>query len=106
MVMRFTQTRLFVSIRTQFDNMTCGLLKEFIKLTDQSIMIRIRIRFLKKCISFGLLPPHLDVRKRYENCGLYQNSSKKLLRSLVLNHVKAVSAFRVERCIPTIAQYS
>jgi len=90
MIMRFTQTRFFASIRTQFGNMTCSLLQEFIKLTDQSVTIRIRIRFLKKCISFGLIPPHLDVSKRYENCCLYQDSSKKHLRLLFLNHVKAV----------------
>jgi len=38
--------RFFSYVRIQFGSISCNLLKEFIKLTKQGIMLRIWIRFL------------------------------------------------------------
>jgi len=90
MEMRFRDVKFFSSIRTQFGISTCNLLKEFIKLTDQSIMLRIRIKFLNRCKGLKLIPPHLDTWNRYENLCLFNDSSKKRLKLLFFNHVKTV----------------
>jgi len=70
--------------------MICCLLKDHIKLTNQSVRLRIRILFLRKCISLGLIPPQFDMSKRYDNVCLYYNNSKKHLRLLYMDHVKTV----------------
>jgi len=67
MEMRFWDVKFFLSIRTQFGINTCNLLKEFIKLTDQGIMLRICIKFLNRCKVLKLIPPHLDMWNRYKN---------------------------------------
>jgi len=82
--------KFFSTIRTQFGINTCNFLKEFIKLTEQGIMLRIRIRFLNSCIGLKLIPQHLDMYNRYENCCFFQDSSKIRLKKLFYNHVKTV----------------
>jgi len=90
MVMRFCNFKFFSSIRSQFGIDTCNLLKEFIKLTNHSIMLRIRIRFLNSCINFNLIPPHLNFWYKYEKLCLFQNDSFRNLKSLFANHVRTV----------------
>jgi len=94
MEMRFRKFRFFSYIKAQFETNTCKLLKEFIKLIDQSIMLRLRIRFLKSYNTFNLIPPHLEMCKRYENnlC-IFHDSSKKRLKLLIQKHV---TVLRVE----------
>ena len=55
---------IFSYIRNQFGTETCQFLKEFCNLIKLSINVRACIRFLKSCINFNLVPPHL---KRYTN---------------------------------------
>lgn len=49
----------FNFIRVHFGNETRDLLKRFIKFLNLSVRIRIRIRFLKACLNFGLVSSHL-----------------------------------------------
>jgi len=95
MEMRFINVKYFSYIKTQFGINTCNLLKEFIKLTNQSIMLRVRIRLLRNCIKFKLIPPHLDMCNRYEKkLSFFHNNSRTRLRLLVYEHVRSV--LRVE----------
>jgi len=97
MEMRFKNFKFFSYIRTQFGINTCDLLKDFIKLTNRSITLRIRIRFLKSCKALKLIPPHLDVCNKWEgNLYLFNDSSKKRLRWLIFDHVKAVLCLELE----------
>jgi len=50
----------FNFIRTYFGGNTCSLLKHCIKLLRLNIKLRLRILFLKKCISLDILPRHLQ----------------------------------------------
>jgi len=58
-------------------------------------MLRVRIRFIKSCNNFKLIPPHLEMYKRYEkNLCFFHDSSKKRLNLLTYEHVRMV--LRVE----------
>jgi len=82
--------KFFSYIRSQFGIETCNSLKHFKKLTDQSINLRIRIKFLKECLKLKLVPPHLDICNRYEKFSMFSDGSKKRLKILFFNHVKTV----------------
>jgi len=97
MEMRFRNFKFFSYIRTQFGINTCDLLKEFSKLTNRSITLRIRIKFLKSCKVLNLIPSHLDVCNKWEgNLYLFNDRSKKRLRCLIFDHVKAVLRLELE----------
>jgi len=97
----------FSYIKTQFGTNTCNLLKEFIKLTDQSIMLRVRIRFLKSCNKFTLISPHLEMCKRYEkNLCFFHDSSKKRLKLLIHEHVRTVLRVELEDSYRQLASNS
>jgi len=81
----------FSYIKSYFGTNTVKLIKEFIKLTNQSIMLRARIRFLKNCNTFKLIPPHLDKVKNYgNNLSFFHDSFKKRLRLAIHEHVRMV----------------
>jgi len=91
MEMRFRQFKFFSYIRAQFGTNAVELMKEFIKLTNQSIMLRVRIRFLRSCNTYKLIPPHLEKYKNYgNNLSFFHDSSKKRLKLLIQEHVRTV----------------
>jgi len=96
MDMRFYNTKFFSLIRTQFGTFTCNTLKEFIKLSHQSIKLRIRIKFANFCINYNLIPSHLEFWYKYERLRFFHDSSTRNLRSLYLKHVKTVLRLEVD----------
>jgi len=91
MEMRFRKFKFFSYIRHQFGTNTFELMKDFIKLTNQSIMMRLRIKFLKSCNTLQLIPPHLEkCNVSVNNLNLFHDISKKRLKLLMHNHVRMV----------------
>jgi len=90
MELRICHMKFFSFIRIHFGITSCNLLKEFIRLTEQCIMLRIRISFMNTCNRLNLTPPHLNFLHRYERISFFQESSSKNLKASLLRHVKAV----------------
>jgi len=88
--MRLLYVSFFMFIRLHFGYQTCQLLKNFIRLTKRCVKLRIRVKFLKTCISCGFIPSHLNLTKYYDSIQFYNNDSRKRLESILYNHVKAI----------------
>jgi len=88
--MRLPYLGFFMFITLNFGYQTCQLLKNFIRLTKRCVKLRIRVRFLKTCISCGFVPSHLNLTKYYDSIQFYNSDSKNRLESILYNHVKAV----------------
>jgi len=88
--------KFFTSIRIQFGINTCNLLKEFVKLTDRSIMLRIRIKFLNSCIRLNLTPQHLNFWHSYDKIRFFQKNFKKNLKVSFCSHVRMVLRLEVD----------
>jgi len=85
--MRFITTPFFKTIRDLFGIPTCSLLKKFIKYSNLSVRLRIRIHFVKTCINLELIPPHLYIT-RHNNLRLFHNTSIKRLRTITKTHTE------------------
>jgi len=95
MELRSYNIKFFTAIRIQFGINTCNLLKEFVKLTDRSIMLRIRIKFLNSCIRY-LTPQHLNFWHSYDKICFFQKNFKKNLKVSFSNHVRVVLRLEVD----------